>query len=146
MIITLNSSSSQLPNSTSLSSSSRLLSCSSMWNMFPVTSFYSCCCLYFYVSGRLIMFSDLGKVCFCVRRPVHPSSTLLSHHSNCVFQGFPCGAMQVPSPVGVQVLSFNNLTAPNCGGWVTRQQLQKAREPQGQCWLTGGQHQDPEDF
>ena len=53
-------------------------------------SFCLSSCFYFYVSGRLVPFPDLGEVAFCRRCPMHPSSTVASCHPSKLYaQGVP---------------------------------------------------------
>ena len=50
-----------------------------------VASFYLGCCFYFYVSGRLVMLSDLGEAALCRWHHMCPSNTFCSHHPSDMF-------------------------------------------------------------
>ena len=68
IINTLNPFSGRLAISTLLSSSSGFIFLvSSFETCSLVASFCLTCCFYFYVSGRLVTFPDLGEVAFCRR-------------------------------------------------------------------------------
>ena len=79
IITTLNSFSGRLPISTLVSYSYGVLSYLFETRSF-VASFYLDCCLYFYVSGRLVMLSDFGEAALCRRHHMCPSNTSPSHH------------------------------------------------------------------
>ena len=50
-----------------------------LWNIFLCHFICLNCCLYFYVSGRLVTFLDLREVALCRRCAMHLSSILLFH-------------------------------------------------------------------
>ena len=88
-VTTLNSFLSKLPSSTSLGSPLRFYLVPLSEICSSVTPFCLSRSLYFYVSGRLAMFPDLGKVASCGRRLIYPSSGLSSCQPSSVRCGSP---------------------------------------------------------
>ena len=81
MIITLNSLLNRLLISTSLSFPG-VLFYSFVWNMFLWCLICLICCLYFYASGKLVIFLNLGDVAFSRKCPVSSGSTFPSGHQS----------------------------------------------------------------
>ena len=63
------------------------------------TSFCLSFYLYFYVSNRLVTFSNLVKMAFCRRHSMHPSIALPPNHQSCMLQMFPHKVCMGPSLV-----------------------------------------------
>ena len=127
-----------------------------------VASFCLSCCLYFYISGKLFMFPDLGEGPSAEDILCAPAA-----HSPLITQaicsrGSPIRAVwvlllwwgdYVGSLWGCLLSSLIDCQALPCGGcwplfvgtgsWVGS--LQNPRCPWGYCWLTGGQSQSSED-
>ena len=65
-----------------LLSSSGILSCSFLWNIFLCCLILPILCFYFHVFDRLIIVTNLGEVASCRRRPMGPTSILPSVHQS----------------------------------------------------------------
>ena len=85
VIITLSSLLRRLLISTLFSSSSEICLVPLFGTYSSVSSFCLILCVYFYVLGRSVTFSDLVEVALCRRHPMEPSSTLPSGHKSCMF-------------------------------------------------------------
>ena len=82
MVISFNSLLGRLLISTLLSSSSGVLSCSFVWNIFLCHLILPNSLFYFYVLGRSVMFPDLEEVDFYRRHHIGPGKTLPSVHQS----------------------------------------------------------------
>lgn len=122
MIIALNSlSDTWLVSTSSFNSSSEVLSCSFLWNLFLCHLIFLTCCFYSSVFDVLVMFPDLGEVVSCRKHPTGPGSTCplgQQRHMLWALSAWACGsfccgelllwavwlAWLVPSAVSCQIL------------------------------------------
>ena len=96
MIIALNSlSDTWLVSTSSFNSSSEVLSCSFLRNLFLCHLILLICCFYSSVLDVFIMFPDLGQVVSCRKHPTGPSSSRplgQQKHMSWALSAWACGS------------------------------------------------------